>query len=241
MVINGTVHCLFEQSGTFKQQFLSFGIKAFDYDLLNLCGQTDYQIDIFKEIAKAYSNRKSIFDNITQDDLIFAFFPCTYFSSENVMLFTGSHCNYKSVSTIQRNKDILRRSRQRQLFYEKCLQLFTICEARQFRLILENPYHPRHYLVSNFPYKPAIIHNNRRLYGDYFIKPTQYFFLNCQPTRLATFQKPTQYLTVNHYAGGKCDSSLLKRSIISPQYAYNFIADNIIGQPQINTQLALFP
>ena len=29
------VHCLFEQSGTFKNEFKKFGIEAFDYDILN--------------------------------------------------------------------------------------------------------------------------------------------------------------------------------------------------------------
>lgn len=241
MTINGTIHCLFEQSGTFKQQFQRFGIKAYDYDIQNLRGQTDYQVDIFRQIARAYSNRHSIFDSITPEDLIFAFFPCTYFSTNNVLFFTGSDYHYNTISTIQKNKEILKRSRQRQLFYERCLQLFTICEARQLRLILENPYHPRHFLYNNFPYKPALIHNNRRLHGDYFIKPTQYFFLNCQPTHQATFQKPAQCLTIQHYAGGKNETSLLNRSIIAPEYAYNFIADHILGQPQVNSQLALFP
>ena len=44
------VHCLFEQSGTFKNEFKKFGIEAFDYDILNDFGQTDYQLDLFKEI-----------------------------------------------------------------------------------------------------------------------------------------------------------------------------------------------
>lgn len=45
-----TAHCLFEQSGTFKNAFRKNGIEAFDYDILNDFGETDYQIDLFKEI-----------------------------------------------------------------------------------------------------------------------------------------------------------------------------------------------
>lgn len=67
------VHCLFEQSGTFKNEFKKFGMEAFDYDILNDFGQTDYQIDLFKEIRRGYDNESSIFDNITSDDLIIAF------------------------------------------------------------------------------------------------------------------------------------------------------------------------
>ena len=47
-------HCLFEQSGTFKNEFKKLGIKAYDYDILNNYGQTDYQIDLFNEIGTAY-------------------------------------------------------------------------------------------------------------------------------------------------------------------------------------------
>lgn len=43
-------HCLFEQSGTFKNEFKKLGIEAYDYDILNEYGQTDYQLDLFTEI-----------------------------------------------------------------------------------------------------------------------------------------------------------------------------------------------
>ena len=44
-------HCLFEQSGTFKNEFKKLGIEAYDYDILNEYGQTDYQLDLFAEIV----------------------------------------------------------------------------------------------------------------------------------------------------------------------------------------------
>lgn len=34
MKIN-TVHCFFEQSGTFKKEFQKLGVNAIDYDILN--------------------------------------------------------------------------------------------------------------------------------------------------------------------------------------------------------------
>ena len=36
MKINGKVHCFFEQSGTFKNEFKKLGIPAEDYDIQNL-------------------------------------------------------------------------------------------------------------------------------------------------------------------------------------------------------------
>lgn len=51
------VHCLFEQSGTFKNEFKKLGINAYDYDIQNEFNQTDYVIDLFKEIRGGVSKR----------------------------------------------------------------------------------------------------------------------------------------------------------------------------------------
>lgn len=48
-------HCLFEQSGTFKNEFKKLGVDAYDYDILNEYGQTDFQIDLFREIEQGFS------------------------------------------------------------------------------------------------------------------------------------------------------------------------------------------
>ena len=47
MEIKGKVHCFFEQSGTFKNEFIKLGIPAEDYDIQNNFGQTDHKIDLF--------------------------------------------------------------------------------------------------------------------------------------------------------------------------------------------------
>lgn len=59
MEIKGKVHCLFEQSATFKNEFKKLGYEAYDYDIQNNFGETDYQIDIFSEIKKAYEGGKN--------------------------------------------------------------------------------------------------------------------------------------------------------------------------------------
>ena len=56
MEIKGKVHCFFEQSGTFKNEFIKLGIPAEDYDLQNNFGQTDHIIDLFAEIEAAYTH-----------------------------------------------------------------------------------------------------------------------------------------------------------------------------------------
>ena len=53
------VHCLFEQSGTFKNEFRKLGYEAYDYDIQNAFGQTDYVIDLFSEIGGRMTERKA--------------------------------------------------------------------------------------------------------------------------------------------------------------------------------------
>ena len=55
MEIKGKVHCFFEQSGTFKNEFIKLGIPAEDYDIQNNFGETDNVIDLFSEIDKEYA------------------------------------------------------------------------------------------------------------------------------------------------------------------------------------------
>ena len=242
MTVN-TAHCFFEQSGTFKKVFNSLGIKSFDYDIQNEFGQTDFQVDLFWQIKYAYYGHPSIFDDITPDDLIIAFFPCIYFCEANMMFFCGTNVNYKKRELTQREilDDIIERSKERNKFYVTLLQLFGVCEARQLRLIVENPYNAHHYLRFNFPYKPAVIDMNRRLRGDYVKKPTQYFFLNCEPAGKMSIQlDKVQQFTRNRHAAktsGICSSD---RSMISEDYARNFICDHILGIDSGHTQPTLF-
>ena len=61
MTINGKVHCFFEQSGTFKNEFKKLGIDAVDVDIQNNFGQTDHVVDLFAEIETAYGGGNQIF------------------------------------------------------------------------------------------------------------------------------------------------------------------------------------
>lgn len=64
MTIEGKVHCFFEQSGTFKNEFKKLGYEAYDYDIQNNFGETDYQIDLFSEIENAYDCKPSVYDKM---------------------------------------------------------------------------------------------------------------------------------------------------------------------------------
>ena len=58
MIINGKVHLFFEQSGTFKNEFIKLGIPAEDYDIQDNFGQTDHVIDLFDQIEREYDKTR---------------------------------------------------------------------------------------------------------------------------------------------------------------------------------------
>ena len=208
MEIKGKIHCFFEQSGTFKKEFQKLGYSAYDYDIQNDFGETDYIIDLFKEIENAYDNKPSIFDNITSDDLIMAFFPCIYFTGySNPQYFTLSNKNYKNLTLRQKLDRILQRGQDRQYFYEIITKLVGVCLLRNLRLIIENPWSSNgaHYLKNNFFKNPDLIDNNRTLRGDDFVKPTGYWFFNCEPTFGCSFEPNKKHKKVRntkHPLGG---------------------------------------
>ena len=245
MEIKGKVYCAFEQSGTFKNEFIKLGIPAIDIDIQNNFGQTDLQIDLFQEIEDAFSsppqNRATIFDSMNCEDVCIAFFPCIYFCENNKLYFTGKHQNLSKLSRHDVVQTILERSRNRQYLYELCLKMFSIFEDRGLRLIVENPYNVQHFLVGNFPYEASVIDHNRSLRGDYFNKPTQYWFINCEPTNGLTVCQQAEHRVVKSSKPG-CKAGICseERSLISPIYARNFICDFILGKEQVNSQLSLF-
>ena len=244
MQINGKIHCFFEQSGTFKKEFKKLGYEAYDYDIQNEFNETDYVIDLFKEIENAYDNKPSIFDNITSDDLIMAFFPCIYFTgSTNPVMFRFEAIPYINLTLKEKLDKIIKRGRDRQYFYEMLYKMVGVCLLRNLRLIIENPWNSNgaHYLKYNFFKNPDLIDNNRTLRGDDFVKPTGYWFFNCEPTFGCSFEINKKHKKINntkHPSGGGICST--ERSMINPKYARNFICDFILGKTQKHTLLNLF-
>ena len=46
---------MFEQSGTFKNEFKKLGYKAIDYDILNDFGETNKVIDLYNQIELCFN------------------------------------------------------------------------------------------------------------------------------------------------------------------------------------------
>ena len=243
MEIKGKVHLLFEQSGTFKNEFIKLGYNAYDYDIQNNFGETDFIVDLFYEIENSYSGvGGGIFGNITKDDLVIAFFPCIYFTgSTNPCYYTLGCINYKNLTTKQKTDAMLKRSRERQYFFELIIKLVAICLNNGYRLIIENPYSTLHYLHNNFFKEPDVFDINRQKRGDYFKKPTGYWFFNCSPTIGFSYQTSKLKKTIKSCKGSK-KSGLCseERSLMSSDYARNFICDFVLGKVQKHSKLSLF-
>lgn len=243
MEIKGKVHCFFEQSGTFKREFIKLGIPAEDYDIQNNFGETDHTDDLFLAIEDAYDGRLSVFDTINEDDLIIAFFPCIYFCQASQSAFTYTYNNYAKMNIRQKTKAILERSKNREYFYSILIKLFCVVQLRGLRMIVENPYSGQHYLIlsQNFVMPPTFIDHDRQRRGDYYKKPTAYWFVNCEPTNGQSFTRPKEtkkiFTSKSAAHSGLCSE---ERSLISPDYARNFICDYIIGKEQKNSQQSLF-
>lgn len=239
MEIKGKVYCMFEQSGTFKNEFKKLGYEAVDMDIQNNFNQTDYVIDLFAEIEKAYGVGTSMFDKITPDDLIIAFFPCIYFCGSNNPL-EFSFATHRKLMDIEKIKKIINRAKNREYFYELLLKFVGVCIEKNIRMIFENPFSVNGFLYNNFVKNPDIIDKNRMERGDYFKKPTGYWFFNCEPTYGKTMQNDKTQKIIrkcrNAVRAGLCSE---ERSMISPDYARNFICDFIIGKEQNIGQLRL--
>lgn len=242
MEISGKVHCWFEQSGTFKGEFMKLGIPAADYDIRNDFGQTDFVTDLFAEIESAHSGGASIYDSVTEKDLIMAFFPCIYFSALSQMAMSFGYRNYRDLGIRQKAGKILERSSARERFFRLAVMMITEAEARGLRLIMENPWAEQTFLKANFVMPPTLVDSDRTTRGDYYRKPTAYWFVNCEPSLAFTSEQndKARRTIMNARPSEKAGICSTERSMISPDYARNFICDFILGRPQQFSQQSLF-
>ena len=228
-------HCLFEQSGTFKNEFKKLGIEAYDYDILNEFGETDYQIDLFGEIEQAYSGGCSIFDKFDKDDVILAFFPCTRFEAKVPLWFRGENYGQKNWTLRQKLEKAKEMHGELHELYVKLCELVIVCIDKELQMIIENPYTQPHYLTVYWCIRPSIIDKDRTENGDYYKKPTQYWFINREPKYNILFE-PLDYVEqriITRTKKGEGTSIKTERSMIHPQYASRFIRQYILDESEI--------
>lgn len=168
----------------------------------------------------------TFFDNIKESDYVLAFFPCTRFEAKVPLIARAEGYGmdkWDNVRKLEYSRKIVSELNHN---YQLITKLFIICDRKHLQLILENPYSHPHFLIDYFPIKPKIIHNDRSIYGDYFKKPTQYWFYNCEPKDNFFFenlQTPGHMMKTIEKTSNK-----IQRSMISPTYANRFIREFIM-------------
>lgn len=191
---------------------------------------------------------QSIFDGITQDDIALAFFPCIRFENQIMLSFRGQAKQMAKWSMKQKMLYDMNLLEEVKHNYEIVNKLFIICIDRGLRLVMENPYSEEHFLRRYWCYPATIIDKDRRENGDYYAKPTQFWFCNIEPKNNLVFE-PVSY---NHIGTGdtlrKLNSSIYPeawgklelskaRSMIHPDYASRFIKKYLIDYEQDFSEL----
>ncbi len=107
---------------------------------------------------------------------------------------------------------------------------------------MENPYSEEHFLRRYWCIQPSVIDKDRTERGDYYEKPTQYWFVNCEPQNNIIFEV-TNYNAIpckdanrrmkkEHY-GEIANNIRTARSMIHPEYANRFIREFILEKENI--------
>lgn len=236
------IHCLFEQSGTFKNEFIKLGYCAEDYDIMNEFNQTDHVVDLYKEIEGGYEGNPSIFDDISRDDLILAFFPCIRFENQIMLGFRGQQYQQREWTYRQKMEYDMKLMSELEQNYVLVNKLFIICIDRGLKLVMENPYSEEHFLRRYWCYPAAVIDKDRRGNGDFYAKPTQYWFLNFNPKDNLIFE-PITYNAIestnrtgdawrdrrkSDYEKTGAKTIKVARSMMHPDYANRFIRRHLI-------------
>ena len=188
-----------------------------------------------RRLRGGYEGKPSIFDKISQDDLILAFFPCIRFEAKIPLAFRGQAAQQKNWSDLKKLEYSMQLQKELTELYNLISKLVIICKNKGLRMVIENPYTQPHYLTTYWCLKPDLIDMDRTENGDYYKKPTQYWFINCKPMYNLVFE-PIDYvetISLKYVVKGESDiSRKTKRSMIHPQYANRFIRQYLIDQEE---------
>lgn len=116
--------------------------------------------------------------------------------------------------------------------YMLLCRLIKLFLEKGLRLVVENPATTPHYLTTYF-LPCTFVDKDRRIDGDYYRKPTQYWFFGFEPKRNLVFE-PLEH--VDNLIINNVTSTTLKmnrqtaRSLIHPQYARRFIKRYILEE-----------
>lgn len=155
-----------------------------------------------------------------------------------MLMFRGQQAQMKNWSLEQKMQNCMRLQDELTELYKLVNMLFIVCMRKGLKLIVENPYSEEHYLRRYWCYQPKVIDKDRRQRGDYYAKPTQYWFINIEPKHNMIWE------AINNNSLGCKDAirmmsqedalktgaktKKVARSMIHPDYANRFIREMII-------------
>lgn len=164
-----------------------------------------------------------------------AFFPCTRFESRIPLSMRGEAFQQKKWTDLQKLQYSMKLHSELHMLYERLCQLVVVAERKGLKMVIENPYTQPHYLTTYWCIKPTVIDKNRTDNGDYFKKPTQFFFINLQPSQNLVFEalEYTETKVISKVSGTDKTTRQTERSMMHPQYARRFIKQYILPREKI--------
>jgi hypothetical protein len=167
--------------------------------------------------------------------LILAFFPCTRFEAKIPLSFRGQSPQQKNWADEQKLEYSMKLHNELNELYEMLCKMVVVVIRKGLKMVIENPYTQPHYLTTYWCLKPTIIDKDRTQNGDYYKKPTQYWFINCEPKHNLVFE-PLEYVetkTIARVTGTENTTRKTERSLMHPQYASRFIRQYLIDESEV--------
>jgi hypothetical protein len=184
--------------------------------------------------------RETVFDRIGEEDQVIAFFPCIRFENQIMLSFRGQAYQMRKWTDVQKMEHDMKLLDELNHMYKLVNKLFIVCIRKKIKLIVENPYSEEHFLRRYWCLQPSVIDKDRRERGDYYKKPTQYWFVNRKPSYNFIFETANDNAIPSRGKDAwkerrKADYELtgaetvkVARSMIHPDYANRFIREFII-------------
>lgn len=168
------------------------------------------------------------------------------FENQIMLAFRGQSHGMEKWSLRQKMEHDMKLLSEVKYMYDLVNKMFIVCMEKGLKLVMENPYSEEHFLRRYWCFPPSIIDRDRRINGDYFKKPTQYWFLNIEPKNNLVFE-PLEYFDfdssdrirlMTKEDADKIGAKTIKqaRSMIHPQYANRFIRQYLIDEVQNGTK-----
>lgn len=173
-----------------------------------------------------------------------AFFPCVRFENQIMLFFRGQAAQMKKWTLIEKMQNCMKLQDELTEMYHLVNMLFIVCMRKKINLVVENPYSEEHYLRRYWCLPATIIDKDRRDRGDYYKKPTQFWFVNFKPKQNLIFEAQNwnaieakdaiRMMTKKDLE--KCGITADKkvaRSMIHPDYAERFIREFILEKGEL--------